>query len=615
MARPWSRLSPSLVWFRDTCNVFLLQDGEHGLLIDSGSGAILDHIAELGVRHIDWVLHTHHHRDQAQGAWRLAEHGARIGVPEREAGLFASVDAFWRLRKRFDDYDGSSLWHTLARPVRVDRALRDHERFTWRGHELLVQPAPGHTKGSVAYLVTADGRTSAFTGDLIAAPGRVDSIHELQWQYGMPDAVGAALHTATVLAGLPLQRLLPSHGQPMDDAPGALRALAATLRELAALLAEVRANRVFTSWPHSVDQPKTHVLPHVWGNTHSLSNTWALVDDAGRALLLDYGFPSWDHVYADLRFVEHTLDELVPLAGIRSIDAVIPSHYHDDHLAGVPFLRERHGTEAWIHASFADIVRRPDDWKLPCLWGTPFEPDRVLEDGERVAFGPWGFDVFHMPGHTWYALGLVGEVDGTRIAFTGDNLLAGSITPLRAAAPIYRNRMRLDSIRVGVERLIEHEPELLLSGHTGAIPVTRPMLDDFIAWARRLELVFGRLVAVPELVDEALDPDLVWMRPYRSVARPGTELELRIGVTNHARGAATAEVVVEGPDGWAVAPGRTAVEIPGGGTTAEVTVVVAVPASARPGERVILTADLTLRGRRYGQRGECIVDVAAMEGA
>jgi glyoxylase-like metal-dependent hydrolase (beta-lactamase superfamily II) len=314
-------------------------------------------------------------------------------------------------------------------------------------------------------------------------------------------------------------------------------------------------------------------------------------------------------VYADLRFVEHTLDELIPLAGIASIDAVIPSHYHDDHLAGVPFLRERHGTQAWIHASFADIVRRPDDWKLPCLWGTPFEPDRVLEDGERVAFGPWGFDVFHMPGHTWYALGLVGEVDGTRIAFTGDNLLAGSITPLRAAAPIYRNRMRLDSIRVGVQRLIEHEPELLLSGHTGAIPVTRPVLDDFIAWARRLELAFGRLVAVPELVDEALDPDLVWMRPYRSVARPGVELALTIGVTNHAPGAAAAELVVEGPDGWAVAPARARLEIPGGGVTAEVGVVVAVSASARPGERVILTADLTLRGRRYGQRGECIVDV------
>jgi glyoxylase-like metal-dependent hydrolase (beta-lactamase superfamily II) len=233
----------------------------------------------------------------------------------------------------------------------------------------------------------------------------------------------------------------------------------------------------------------------------------------------------------------------------------------------------------------------------------------VLEDGERVTFADWAFDVFHMPGHTWYALGLVGEVDGTRIAFTGDNLLAGSLTPLRAAAPIYRNRMRVDSIRVGVERLIEHEPELLLSGHTGAMPVTPAMLDDFVAWARRLELVFGRLVAVPALVDEALDPDLAWIRPYRSVAGPGREQTLRVGVTNHGAEPATARVRPDLPDGWTAEPAAAAFSI-APGATAEIALCVRVPADA-PAGRHVLTVDLELRGRRYGQRAECLVDVAA----
>ena len=47
--------------------------------------------------------------------------------------------------------------------------------------------------------------------------------------------------------------------------------------------------------------------------------------------------------------------------------------------------------------------------------------------------------------------------------------------------------MAIDSLRVGVERLISFEPELLLTGHTGAIEVTPGMLDDFIAWARQIE--------------------------------------------------------------------------------------------------------------------------------
>jgi uncharacterized membrane protein len=124
-----------------------------------------------------------------------------------------------------------------------------------------------------------------------------------------------------------------------------------------------------------------------------------------------------------------------------------------------------------------------------------------------------------------------------------------------------------------------------------------------------LELTFQRLVVVPELVHEALDPDLVWMRPYRSLAAPGAEVALTVGITNHGSVAAEAGVAMDGPTGWVFTPATVSVTIPGG-ETAELTVRVRLPADAVPGARVVLTADLTLRGRRYGQRGEGIVDVA-----
>ena len=160
--------------------------------------------------------------------------------------------------------------------------------------------------------------------------------------------------------------------------------------------------------------------------------------------------------------------------------------------------------------------------------------------GSAFTFADWSFEVFHMPGHTWWALGLAGEVDGTRVALTGDNLLAGALSPLRASAPIYRNRMRIDSIAAGVRRLIDFEPELLLTGHTGALEVTRPMLDDFLAWARQLEGVFTRLCAVPERVNEALDPDFVVCFPYLSpdVTAGRAARASRSCVTNHGSAAA-----------------------------------------------------------------------------
>ncbi len=603
-----TQISPSLWWYRDTCNVFLWTAGERGLLIDFGSGGILDVLEGIGVREIVAIAHTHHHRDQCGGDDRAVELGIPIWVPARERALFEATDAFWRLRRTYDSYDASSLGFTRGTSIPVARALSDHERVEWAGGTLEIVPTPGHTKGSISLLAEIDRTPVAFTGDLIAGHGTVPTLHDLQWQYGMPDAVGAALHSATALARRGPRRLLPSHGSPMDDGPDALRALAGHLRHLARLLAEIRRNRLWTTWPSSVDQPLTRVLPHLWVNAHSLANTYALVDDAGDALILDYGFPSWDHFFADQRFVAHTLDAFRAEAGLNRVMAAIPSHYHDDHLAGVPWLQREHGAQAWIHESFAGIVADPARHDLPCLWAEPIRVDRVLADGDLVEHAGGRLETFHMPGHTMFALGLAGVIDGVRVAYTGDNLLAGSLSPLRAAAPIYRNVLRHDSIRIGVERLMAYEPELLLTGHTGALEVTRADLDDFLAWARELELVVARLAPVPGLVDEALDPYVARFDPYRATVAPGDQLTTSVVVRNHALDPRDAQVRIRVPPGWRVEPLEAVVTVPGGGASATLGFVLTIPPATSPG-RVVVTADVHLGGQPRGELAETLLEV------
>src|SRR5215831_7734650 len=58
---------PDLYVWTDTCNVYVLKDGDAALLVDLGDGSVLDHLGELGVKQVDWVLFTHHHREQCQG--------------------------------------------------------------------------------------------------------------------------------------------------------------------------------------------------------------------------------------------------------------------------------------------------------------------------------------------------------------------------------------------------------------------------------------------------------------------------------------------------------------------------------------------------------------------
>src|ERR671936_1065240 len=91
-------LAPGISRFRDTCNVYVLRSGREAVLVDFGSGAVLDELAAFGVDRVTDVLVTHHHRDQVQGLQRAVERGIRIWVPLVEEELFSRVGLHWQAR-------------------------------------------------------------------------------------------------------------------------------------------------------------------------------------------------------------------------------------------------------------------------------------------------------------------------------------------------------------------------------------------------------------------------------------------------------------------------------------------------------------------------------------
>jgi len=63
MTSNFTRITEHLYKFCDTCNVYIIKDENRGILIDAGSGRVLDYLDQIGISRIDWVVHTHHHRD------------------------------------------------------------------------------------------------------------------------------------------------------------------------------------------------------------------------------------------------------------------------------------------------------------------------------------------------------------------------------------------------------------------------------------------------------------------------------------------------------------------------------------------------------------------------
>jgi glyoxylase-like metal-dependent hydrolase (beta-lactamase superfamily II) len=496
----------------------------------------------------------------------------------------------------------------------VRATLDDYGAFEWGAYTFRVLPAPGHTRGSIVLLVEVDGQTVAFTGDLLASPGRAWQPYALQWSYGggvgEADGVQTAAITLRALLAESPARLFPSHGQIIDAPEQAIGELMGRLRDFARYL---EANANTSTWLRApvglvADRHLVQLSDHLWMNQFSIANSYFLVADNGDGLFMDYGYPTFHHFLGGFRFAEHSIQELAERAGLRRVDLFIPSHYHDDHIAGVPFLQRRYGTRVWAHSVMADVLQRPSAYSLPCLLPEPLHLERSLREGETFEWSGLRFEIFHAPGHTYYHCALCMQVDGLRVALTGDTFHASVAGPM-LGGPIFRNRFAPGDFQRTIELLREWEPDLLLTGHSGAAEVDRAWLD--LAWRRAQEMDerVCALAPVPEEVGFALDPHWVTIYPYQSNAPPGSEVDVTVRLRNHA-GSTVARVELAVPHDWTVEPGRATVELPAR-QEAEARFSIGVPADwTQPGPAVVC-ADVSLddgtRLRRFGQVAECLL--------
>ncbi|MBV9404346.1 MAG: MBL fold metallo-hydrolase, partial [Acidobacteriaceae bacterium] len=343
------KLSDNLFVLEDTCNVYLIRKGNRAVLIDFGSGKILDFLVDLGVSRVDWILHTHHHRDQAQGDLLATAQRIPIAVPEHERQFFEAVENFWRNRRIFELYDMKNDFFSLTTNVPVTALLRDYATFSWEGFDFFVQPTPGHTPGSITLLATVDSKRVAFSGDLMHSPGKLQTLYDLQYYYQEHEGVDFSIYSLTELSKWNPDLLCPSHGQPVSNPLPGMEELSRKLRDWHAY---------WYAHPPTSDLEPYAVTPHLTASTQSTSSFYAIISNSGKALFVDYGSASWTFFqvfsrYVDtfdrMRFVEHSIEKLRARYGLKSIDVAMPSHIHDDHLNGFPYLAGRYGTKVWCY--------------------------------------------------------------------------------------------------------------------------------------------------------------------------------------------------------------------------------------------------------------------------
>ena len=603
----WQRLSEHLYRFDDTCAVYAVVDDGEAVLVDFGSGVALDHLSEIGVNKVRAILHTHHHRDQCQGDLRAVAEGIPIWVPEHERQLFAHAELFWARKQLFDVYNVRNTYFSLTHNVPVAGVLEDFATWTWGPHSFYVLPTPGHSLGSVTLLTTIDGTRVAFTGDLLYAAGKVLTMYDMQYNYGAADGVEFAILSLQNLSRRNPQLLCPSHGEPMTDAEDALRRTRENLRDFFKLM---------TNGMLPADEIDfVPVLPHVLAATYACSYFYVITSDNGHALLVDFGAPNFslfspaNRHFEDgerVRFVEHSLERLRQQYGVRRIQAVIPSHYHDDHINGIPYLQREMGVECWAYENMREILENPRGELIGCVLPTPIRVHRTFRDGERFTWEGLEFTIHYTPGHADYHMGLFAQIDGHSVAFSGDNLF-----PLSDSTPslIYRNHVHKTSHQQTARLYLEYMPDILCGGHDLQREVKPHVYQRFAQKSLVLTQMFETLL--PGEPNFGLEPSWTQIYPYQSLARPGDTLNLQIRMTNFLPRSAQAEVRLALPPGWAATPPILRLDLQPyeRGT---VGFRLHIPASyIFPYPRVAIAADVTFQGRRLGQIAEATVEQVA----
>ena len=607
----FTQVTKDIYLFPDICNVYVIKSGELGLLIDLGTGDVLDHLKEIGINKIEWVLFTHHHREQTQGYPRLKNTGAKVAVPEVEKALFETPLNFRKMAPALSDaftVHGASYVRPGITPIKADKTFAKMDDFTWQGIELWCVETAGNSPGSLSYITKKEGEWIAFTGDVMLQGSKLHTWFDTEWDYGFSKGIYALYNSLGQLEGYPLKKMLPSHGPIIENPLPQLQALRNTLREFNKLYLRGWEVSTFAGADQDrVSQPTT--VPHVWQVTKHLfkfrgpefwPNFHMILADNGHALIVDCGL-----------FKKEFLDKSIALMkerlGLKQIDVVLVTHMHGDHCLEAPHLRDMHGAKIWTMNRVVAPVSRPlhfDYCAQVNTYGKGIDSiafDKVFQEGDTFTWEGFKLTVDWMPGQTEFALCLHGIIDGKKVAFTGDNIFGSSSDPSQNGheAVVARNSCILEEGYIYAAKYLKKlQPDLLLGGHSWAMAEPTKLIERYLADAIKLKEYFEKL-SFEKDYRWMYDPYWVRMEPYRVVLGKNNAAEARLVMRNFDAEPIAMKVEIVLPEGFKAEPAIISTMVAGESTTS---IPIQISCTKETVKGLHLAAlDITRKGKRAGQ--------------
>ena len=533
-------------------NSGVLVSGAKALLFDCCDGVTPDRLGQLGAETVEMILCTQHRRTNTAGAYSFVEAGAALVAPAEEQHLFEDPASYWNAPgNRWHIYHHQPGPLVPVTPIEVARSVREGDVVEWEGARIRVIDTPGATDGSVSYLLEVDGTTFCFSGDVIYGPGQLWDFYSLQKgcerigdYHGFMGNTRKLIPSLEKLATCGADALIPSHGN-------VIRNPRAAIQLLVQRLAAIRRNYTSIScinhyFPGLFDDTKDDPLRMKPVPTREPpefvrrfpSTSFVLISDTGAALLIDCG----------TEFVVETLQQWIRDGIIKSVESCWVTHYHDDHVDGLPELSAAFGCPIMTEEHMAEVVGHPLRFFLPCISPKSATVAKAARDGESWRWHEFNLTAFHFPGQTYYHSGLLVEGHGNKVFFAGDS---GSPTGIDDHCCPNRNFLGAGK---GFRRCFEiwrkHKPDYIFNQHQDrAFSFTDDDLDYMDNMLAGRERLFAEVLPWPH---PNFGTDENWIRayPHEQEVRAGASFWVEVRFTNHGHEEVAATVQPVLPAGW-----------------------------------------------------------------
>ncbi|HEY7155885.1 MAG TPA: MBL fold metallo-hydrolase [Gemmataceae bacterium] len=527
----WTRVASGVYRSPGATAGYALVAGEHALLIDAPRGA--EGLKPHGVRKIDAVLLTHHHRDTAAFAGRFLADGVPVRAPRASAEWLTpqGVRDYWRTALPLRNSRTAYLVVPEGLPG-VDCTLRDGQTIDWNGWSVRVVETPGHSRDHVTFVARKGekGTRFCFCGDALASSGKMWSPYTTDWDHWTDAGLRPTHESLRKLAKLQPSVLLPAHGPVLDkDAVQALEQTAAAVAEVAFFKSFERYTKQRLKNPPNYrflareqaesngSKPWSKISEHLF----LTGNTYVLVSKEERAFLV---VDPWD---------PHSARQLPKLQAdqrLGKLEVVLCSHAHFDHYDGVYSILQRDEPKLWTLDHVAIPVADPSLLRAPFLDPRPVKFDRLAKDGETLIWREYQLRFRFLPGQSAFTMGVQTEIDGKKCFFTADNFFhqdqfsgSGGWMGLNRSFPLPYSE--------SAQKVLDARPDWVLAEHGGAMEFSAEDFRRRVAWGKECAKA-ADAICVSGSHRRDWDPHRVHIEPLIHKAKAGETLKATLVIDN-----------------------------------------------------------------------------------